>query len=65
MKLGNEWRIYFDRYRVRSGRYGLVTSKDLIQWTDRTAELNLPGDAHHGTIFRAPRSAAARAFSLP
>ncbi len=65
MKLGDEWRIYFDRYRVRNGRYGLITSKDLIQWTDRTAELNLPGDAHHGTILLAPRSAVFKAFSQP
>lgn len=56
MKVGDEWRLYFDRFRVRTGRYGLATSKDLVHWTDRTAELNLPGDAHHGTICRAPRS---------
>jgi hypothetical protein len=65
MKVGNEWRLYFDRYRVRTGRYSLATSKDLINWTDRTVKLELPGDAHHGTIFRAPRSAVSKAFSLP
>ncbi len=65
MKLGEEWRIYFDRYRVRNGRYGLVTSKDLVEWTDRTAEIDLPGDAHHGTILRVPRSAVLKAFTLP
>ncbi len=63
LKLGDEWRIYFDRYRVRNGRYGLITSKDLIEWTDRTAELSLPPDAHHGTILLAPRSAVFKAFS--
>jgi len=65
MKVGDEWWLYFDRFRVRNGRYGLATSKDLIHWMDRTAALDLPGDAHHGTIFRAPRSAAFKAFPQP
>jgi beta-xylosidase len=65
MKVGDEWRLYFDRYRIRSGRYALATSKDLIHWTDRTAEVDMPPDAHHGTIFRAPRAAAFKTITPP
>jgi hypothetical protein len=65
MKLGDEWRIYFDRYRVRNGRYGLIVSKDLLEWTDRTAELSLPPDAHHGTILLAPRFAVFKTLLQP
>jgi len=65
MKVGDEWRLYFDRYRVRSGRYALATSKDLLQWTDRTAEIDMPWDAHHGTVLRAPRSAISKTLFLP
>jgi len=64
-KVGDEWRLYFDRFRVRTGRYGLATSKDLVRWTDRTDGLDMPPGVHHGTIFRAPRFAAFKAFPQP
>jgi hypothetical protein len=57
LKVGDEWRLYFDRFRMKSDRFGLATSKDLSHWTDRTSELKAPPEARHGTIFRAPRSA--------
>ena len=57
LKVGDEWRLYFDRFRLRTNRFGLATSKDLTHWTDRTRELTVPPQAMHGTIFRAPRSA--------
>lgn len=65
LKVDGEWRLYFDRFRARNGRFGLATSPDLVRWTDRTADLSLPGDAHHGTILRAPRSAVFQAFPQP
>ncbi len=55
LKVGDEWRLYFDRFRMRANRFGLATSKDLIHWTDRSGELKAPPQARHGTIFRAPR----------
>ena len=64
MKVGDEWWLYFDRFRAGTDRYGLATSKDLIHWTDRTAEVKIPREAHHGTIFRAPL-AAVRALYCP
>jgi hypothetical protein len=65
MRVGNEWRLYFDMYRLRTNRFGLATSRDLIHWTDRTDQMKVPPDAHHGTIFRAPRAVVGKAFALP
>jgi beta-xylosidase len=65
LKVGDEWWLYFDRFRMRSNRYGLATSKDLVHWTDRSTDVSVPRDARHGTIFRAPRSAVFKAFAQP
>ncbi len=65
LKVGDEWRLYFDRFRLRANRFGLATSKDLIHWTDRSDEVRMPAEAHHGTIFRAPRDIILKAFPQP
>jgi hypothetical protein len=65
LKVGSEWRLYFDRFRLRTNRFGLATSKDLTHWTDRTGDLTVPPQAMHGTIFRAPRARVSKAFSMP
>ena len=65
LKIGNEWRLYFDRFRLRTNRFGLATSKDLIHWTDRTDEVKTPPEAHHGTIFRAPRAVVLKSSAQP
>jgi hypothetical protein len=62
LKVGDQWRLYFDRFRLRTNRFGLATSNDLVHWTDRTSELTVPPQAMHGTIFRAPRAVVSRAF---
>jgi hypothetical protein len=62
LKVAGEWRLYFDRFRIRTNRFGLATSKDLIHWTDRTDEVRVPPEAHHGTIFPAPRAIISNAF---
>ncbi len=59
LHVGNTWWLYFDRFDMRTNRFGLAVSEDLRQWSDRTDELDIPPDARHGTIFRAPRSAVA------
>jgi hypothetical protein len=49
------WRLYWD---APGGPhpYCLATSPDLVEWTDRSAELRMPVDApRHGTVLRAPR----------
>ena len=53
LKVGDEWWLYFDRFRLRTNRFGLATSKDLTHWTDRTGDLTVPPQVMHGTIFRA------------
>jgi predicted GH43/DUF377 family glycosyl hydrolase len=63
LKVGDQWRLYFDRFRLRTNRFGLATSNDLVHWTDRTSELTVPPQAMHGTIFRAPRAVVSQAFS--
>jgi len=65
LKVGSEWRLYFDRFRLRSNRFGLATSTDLLHWADRTSELTVPPQAMHGTIFRAPRAVISKALSAP
>jgi hypothetical protein len=65
LKVGGEWWLYFDRFRLRTNRFGLATSKDLVHWIDRTGELKTPPEARHGTIFRAPRGAATKPASAP
>ena len=49
-KIDDTWHVYFDRYRDNT--YGLITSRDLKTWTERTADLNMPKGTRHGTIFR-------------
>ncbi len=65
LKVGSEWRLYFDRFRLRTNRFGLATSNDLVHWTDRTSDLTVPPQAMHGTIFRAPRAVISKAFFMP
>ena len=65
LKVGDEWRLYFDRFRLRTHRFGLAVSKDLVHWTDRTDELTVPPQAMHGTIFRAPRAVILKGFPWP
>jgi len=43
------WYVYFDRYR--QGRFGVVTSRDLEQWEDRSEALRMPRGIRHGTAF--------------
>ncbi len=61
LRVGGEWWLYFDRFRLPTNRFGLATSRDLVHWTDRTAEVKMPPEAHHGTVFLAPRTVALRA----
>jgi sucrose-6-phosphate hydrolase SacC (GH32 family) len=51
VKIGDSWHLYFDKYR--KGKYGLLVSTDLINWTDRSEELKYPDGMRHGTVFKA------------
>jgi len=52
IKIGEWWHVYFDRYRDK--RYGLVRSKNLVDWEDISAQLDLPQGIRHGTVLRVP-----------
>jgi hypothetical protein len=46
---GNQWIVYFDKYRDH--QYGAVVSTDLINWTDISDKIKMPVGARHGTVF--------------
>ncbi|RZK65674.1 MAG: beta-galactosidase, partial [Pedobacter sp.] len=48
IKVGNEWLVYFDKYRDH--RYGAILSSDLKDWTDVSDKILLPKGLRHGTI---------------
>ncbi|OJW15633.1 MAG: beta-galactosidase [Planctomycetales bacterium 71-10] len=48
IKLGDRWFVYFDKYMDH--RYGLVTSPDLVDWTDESDRVSFPPDFRHGTV---------------
>lgn len=54
IRAGNEWVVYFDRYR--ENKMGAVTSTDLKTWTDISDQLSFPADTRHGTIFKVKQS---------
>ena len=55
LKVADEWRLYFDA----PGRgYGLATSPDLRNWTDRSHELRFPvRHPRHGSVIAVPPAA--------
>ena len=50
LKVGNNWLVYFDKYRDH--RYGAITSTDLEHWTDISDQLVVPKGLRHGTVFK-------------
>jgi hypothetical protein len=53
IKIGNEWIVYFDKYRDH--QYGAVSSKDLVNWTDISDKISFPKGTRHGTVFSISR----------
>jgi hypothetical protein len=49
-RIGNQWIIYFDKYRDH--QYGAITSTDLKQWTDISDQIKMPKGIRHGTVFK-------------
>jgi sucrose-6-phosphate hydrolase SacC (GH32 family) len=49
LKTGAEWIVYFDKYTM--GKYGAVSSTDLINWQDISDKITFPKGARHGTVF--------------
>ena len=50
IKIGNEWIVYFDKYREH--KYGAVTSTDLQTWTDVSDQISFPKGIRHGTVLK-------------
>jgi beta-xylosidase len=48
VKIGEQWVVYFDKYRDH--KYGAVTSRDLIHWTDISDRIRMPPGIRHGTV---------------
>lgn len=42
--------LYFDKYRLH--KYGLLVSKDLLNWKDESDSLVYPEGLRHGTVFK-------------
>ena len=49
IKIGNQWIVYFDKYRDH--KYGAVASADDINWVDISDKIQMPQGIRHGTIF--------------
>ena len=49
VKIGNQWVVFFDKYR--NHQYGAVASTDLKNWQDVSDKISLPKGIRHGTIF--------------
>lgn len=54
IKIGDWWHVYFDKYRDK--RYGVIRSKDFLQWEDVSDRLVMPKGIRHGTVLRVPRA---------
>lgn len=54
IKLGDRWFVYFDKYMDH--RYGLVSSPDLVSWTDESDRVSFPPDFRHGSVLLVPDS---------
>ena len=50
IKIGDNWYVYFDKYRDR--KYGAVRSKDLQTWEDVSDLISFPAGVRHGTILK-------------
>lgn len=53
LKIGDEWIVYFDKYRDH--KYGAVKSRDLIHWEDISDRVSFPSGVRHGTVFAISR----------
>lgn len=61
LKTGNQWIVYFDKYRDH--QYGAVTSTDLINWTDISDRISMPKGIRHGSIFKISKAEASSLLS--
>lgn len=48
LKIGENWLVYFDKYREH--KYGAIQSTDLKNWTDVSTKISVPKGIRHGSI---------------
>jgi hypothetical protein len=48
IKIGDQWIVYFDKYRDH--KYGAVASTDLVNWIDISDKIRMPQGMRHGTV---------------
>jgi hypothetical protein len=48
VKVGDQWVVYFDKYMDH--KYGAVSSKDLVNWTDISEKIQMPEGIRHGSV---------------
>lgn len=49
IQIGEWWYVYFDKYMER--KYGVIRSKDFVNWEDLSEQLHYPKGLRHGTVF--------------
>ncbi|MBD0352779.1 MAG: glycoside hydrolase family 43 protein [Flavisolibacter sp.] len=54
LRIGNQWIVYFDKYRDH--KYGAVASTDLKNWTNISDKIQMPNGIRHGTAFTISRN---------
>ena len=62
VKVGDEWRVYFDKHKVNA--IGLVRSRDFKNWEDVSDRVSFPKDARHGTVLAVPRAVIERLLAV-
>ncbi len=63
IKIGKNWHLYFDKYRLR--KYGLLVSTDLTTWIDKSDDLEYPDGLRHGTVFKVSEKNLNRLLARP
>jgi beta-xylosidase len=54
IEIGEYVYVYFDKYREH--RYGLIRSKDMVNWEDISDQLQMPKMLRHGTVFKVTKA---------
>jgi hypothetical protein len=62
LRIGDKWLVYFDKYM--QNQYGVVSSKDVVHWTDESKRLKMPCNVRHGTAFSVPAEVVQRLLQL-
>ncbi len=54
IEIGDAVYVYFDKYRDH--RYGVIRSKDMMNWEDISDQLQVPQGLRHGTVFKVSKA---------